>query len=70
MLFLIYINDLNDIVNKSRIIMFADDTNMFFSGNSQSLLEKTINDELVLINEWFQVNLLSLNVSKTTYFQN
>ena len=47
--------------------MFADDTNMFFSGNSQSLLEKTINDELMLINEWFQVNLLSLNVSKTTY---
>ena len=47
--------------------MFADDTNMFFSGNSQFLLEKTINDELVLINEWFQVNLLSLNVSKTTY---
>ena len=53
-------------VNKSRIIMFADDKNMFFSGNSQSLLEKTINDELVLINEWFQVKLLSLNVSKTT----
>ena len=35
--------------------------------DSQSLLEKTINDELMLINEWFQVNLLSLNVSKTTY---
>ena len=30
MLFLVYINDLNDIVIKSRIIMFADDTNMFF----------------------------------------
>ena len=30
MLFFIDINDLNDIVNKSRIIMFADDTNMFF----------------------------------------
>ena len=36
LLFLIYINDLNDIVQKSRIIMFADDTNLFFSGKSAS----------------------------------
>ena len=67
LLFLIYINDLNDIVQKSRIIMFADDTNLFFSGKSALELEIAINNELALVNEWFQVNLLSLNVAKTTY---
>ena len=51
--------DLNDIVQKLHIIMFADDTNLFFSGKSALELEIAINNELALVNEWFQVNLLS-----------
>ena len=66
-LFLIYINDLNNIVNKARTIMFADDTNLFFTGKSALELENTINFELQIVNEWFKTNLLSLNVSKTSY---
>ncbi|MFZ2538340.1 MAG: reverse transcriptase family protein [Oscillospiraceae bacterium] len=66
-LFLIYINDLNYISKVLNTIMFADDTNLFLTGRSLLELEKQMNDELIIINDWFQANLLSLNISKTSY---
>jgi hypothetical protein len=47
--------------------MFADDTNLFFSGDSITNLETTVNTELEKINTWFKLNKLSLNVKKTNY---
>jgi hypothetical protein len=66
-LFLIYINDLNQISEILHTIMFADDTNLFLSGKNAIDVESQFNRELVLISEWFNVNLLSLNVKKTSY---
>lgn len=67
LLFIIYIND---IVNVSKLvtpIMFADDTNLFFSGRKISNLVSTVNSELDKINTWFKLNKLSLNVKKTNF---
>ena len=61
---------INDIVNVSKIVtplMFADDTNLFFSDKSITNLETTVNTELEKINTWFKLNKLSLNVKKTNY---
>jgi hypothetical protein len=66
-LFLLYINDLNSVSKLLRTIMFADDTNLFLTGKSLVLLEKQLNEELIIINEWFKANLLSLNLTKTSY---
>ena len=66
-LFLLYINDLNDVSNRLQSIMFADDTNLFQTGKTLDEVEKQLNCELVKIDEWFIANLLSLNVSKTSY---
>ena len=66
-LFLLYVNDLNYASGKLRNIMFADDTNLFMAGKSALLLEKAINEELEIIASWFQANLLSLNIKKTSY---
>jgi hypothetical protein len=66
-LFLIYINDLNHISQKLNTIMFADDTNLFLTGKSLIDIEKQLNDELIIINDWFRANLLSLNITKTSY---
>ena len=68
LLFLIYINDLNTVSNKFHNIMFADDTNLFIAGKSKIELEQIINTELEIISEWFQANLLSLNVKKNIYY--
>ena len=47
--------------------MFADDTNLFHTGRSLADVEEQMNQELLLITEWFQSNRLSLNITKTSY---
>ena len=66
-LFIIYVNDLNSVSQQLRNIMFADDTNLFLTGNSIETIESLMNSELCNLIEWFQANLLSLNISKTNY---
>ena len=66
-LFLLYINDLNSVSKILKTIMFADDTNLFLTGYDITTVEQQLNIELIAINTWFQVNLLSLNVSKSSF---
>ena len=42
-------------------------TNLFHTGKTLEEVEKQTNCELVKVDEWFIANLLSLNVSKTSY---
>ena len=68
MKFLIYINDICAVSKKLDIILFADDTNVFFSHKNLNSLTKTVNFELILkLTSWFQVNRLSINVKKTKH---
>ena len=67
LLFLIYVNDLCNASNILDPIMFADDTNLFFSHRNISTLFLTVNNELHKIGEWFKANRLSLNIKKTKY---
>ena len=54
--------DVNHLPNSSeRHAMFADDTNLFFTDFSSSI----VNEELDKIYEWFNANKLSLHVDKT-----
>ena len=48
-------------------IMFADDTNLFFSNSNIKTLIATVNRDLEKISLWFIANRLSLNVKKTKY---
>ena len=65
MKFLIYINDICAVSIELHIILFADDTNVFFSHKNLNSLIKTVNFELIKITSWFQVNRLSINIKKT-----
>ena len=67
LLFLLYVNDLYKASDLLNPIMFADDTNLFYSHSNIDTLFKTVNKELNYINEWFKANKLSLNISKTKY---
>ena len=67
LLFLLYINDLSAACKFSSPILFADDTNLFFSGTNMEIMEKEINEELIHISLWLKINKLSLNVKKTHY---
>ena len=67
LLFLLYINDLQKASSIIKPIMFADDTNIFFSDKHITSLFSTMNNELKNIQKWFNSNKLSLNASKTKY---
>ena len=63
-LFILYINDISMLMKS---IVFADDTNLFYSGDNLSQVCETVSTELGKLHSWFQVNKLSLNIAKTTF---
>lgn len=67
LLFLIYINDITTIPGSTDMIMYADDTNIFFSGTTKKCLEQAANSYLIKLSNWLHNNQLSLNTSKTKY---
>jgi hypothetical protein len=67
LLFLIYINDITNCAKFLKFILFADDTNLFYSAKNLIELESTINSELASLADWFGANKLSLNIDKTSY---
>ena len=66
-LFILYINDICNVSNLLKFVLFADDTNIFCSHNDIYSLCRMISNELLKLNVWFAVNKLSLNVNKTNY---
>ena len=66
-LFLLYINDICNVSNLLKFVLFADDTNIFCSSTSLHDLQDNINRELDKLFVWFSVNRLSLNLGKTNY---
>ena len=63
LLFLIYINDLNQAITFCKIHHFADDTNLLHFNKSVAKLNKLVN--LDMKNVWLNANKMSLNVDKT-----
>ena len=67
LLFLIYINDLVNVCSQCLPILFADDTNLFVSGDDMSHISELVSKELAELSQWLKVNRLSLNLKKTQY---
>ena len=67
LLFLIYMNDISRSSEILSIILFADDTNLFFSHKNLFTLKETMNRELSKIASWLSANKLSLNIKKTHF---
>ena len=67
LLFLLYINDLPNSSEKLSFRMFADDTNIFFTGSNPNEVEFTMNEEIKLVLKYCAINKLSVNFKKTNY---
>ena len=65
LLFLIYINDLNNAIKFSTVHHFADDTNLLLTHKSLKTINKHMNHDLKRLTIWLRANRISLNVSKT-----
>lgn len=63
--FILYINDLPLQLGHSTIDMYADDSTVTVAGNTVSLIEDTLNNELEIVSDWCTQNKMALNIDKT-----
>lgn len=66
-LFLLYVNDIKSCLKHLMLLLFADDTLVYYSGDNINEIESKVNEDLERINKWLNVNKLKLNVQKTKY---
>ena len=64
LLFLLYINDLVNCSGLGKFILYADDTNIFITGNTKAEAFKNANSVLCHIQNYMISNLLHINLSK------
>ena len=67
LLFLIYINDLQECELSSSPLMYADDTAFTLSAYDPTTLAENLNKDLEEVQKWLKSNKLTLNVKKTKY---
>ena len=65
LLFLIFNNDLNNCLENSSSILFADDTTIYDQNKNLNFLKWNLEQELLRVVDWFNANKLTLNVDKT-----
>ena len=66
-LFILYINYICNVSRIVQFILFADDTNMFYSNSDIADLVRLTNIELEKLHVWCAVNMVSLNIPKKNY---
>lgn len=64
LLFILYINDLPEIVEEN-VLLYADDTTVSFGAASIGELTQKIEHAITHMNTWFDENCLTLNINKT-----
>ena len=64
LLFLIYINDLNQAIKFCKVHHFSDDTNLLHFNKSVAKLNKLVNLDMKNLTVWLNANKISLNVEK------
>ena len=57
-----------DVSKLLHIILFADDTKIFYSASNIDDVTNVVNNELKQLGLWFRANILSLNMNKTFSF--
>ena len=65
LLFLIYINNLHQSIEYCSMILFADDTTLIHGNKSLRYLKWMIEEDLSSMTDWFNANLLTINLDKT-----
>ena len=67
LLFLIYINDITDVL-ESRPFIYADDTTLFEVVEDPVVSAENLNNDLARISEWSNKWLVTMNTSKNLFY--
>ena len=66
-LFLLYVNDINNCDTNAKFVKFADDTTVITSAPTLQEASWKMNLSMYMVYTWLQSNMLNLNPSKTRY---
>ena len=69
LLFLLYINDLQNSITNSDLRLFADDTAVFLHGDDPETVTADANNEMKNIVQWYNANKLKLSLNKSNFIQ-
>ena len=67
LLFIIYMNDLPDVLDHCSVTLYADDTVLYFASKSITEVESKINSDLSRVCSWMRANQLTLNIKKSKF---
>ena len=67
LLFIMFLNDLTKVVEKCSMSLYADDTCVYYASKNPQELESALNNDLILMANWFSHNHLILNVKNCNY---
>ena len=67
LLFIIYINDIQNCSKLVSLVLFADDTNILYSHECLKILNEIVQNEINKLADWLNVNKLSINIEKTKF---
>ena len=65
LMFLIFVNDLPDVVSKCTVNLYADDTTIYYANKDPKEVTNTLNADLSSIVDWIERNRLKMNINKT-----
>ena len=67
LLFIIYINDIPNVSQIAKFILYADDANIIITGNNITEVDAQLRDLCKILLKWVDSNGLCLNLKKTKY---
>ena len=67
LLFLLYINDISRSMKNCKVSLYADDTVLYYSSSSLNIAANKVQNDLAALNEWCEINKLTINCKKTKY---
>ena len=67
LIFILYINNLGDYLLDSSVSLYADDTALYTSADSQVEIMLNFRVELSIVSKWLKANRLTLNAGKTKF---
>ena len=65
MLFLLFVNDLSDVIEHCTVNLYADDTTIYSTDENPVVLGAGIEKDLESVANWIRMNGLKMNVAKT-----
>ena len=67
-LFIIYMTDMSNLPLTSKLLLFADDTVLYYSDKCRENLYSTVQSDLDMVVNWCSFNKLCIQKTKATFF--